>query len=85
MSKLFLFHCNDGPHLLTSPHLPGWRVLDLGGCRWLLMGTMGHMPLLPLTPVAAVTQTSFPPAHSGGKWQGKEAILVPLWSMASVG
>lgn len=49
------------------------------------MGTVGHMPLLPLTPVAAVTQTSFPPAHSGGEWQGKEAILVPLWSMARVG
>ena len=48
------------------------------------MGTVGHTQLLPLTTVA-VTQTSFPPAHSGGKWQGKDKILFPLWSMAGAG
>lgn len=46
-------------------------VLDLGGCQWLLMGEAGHVQPLLLTAVA-VTKPSFPPAHSGGEWQGKK-------------
>lgn len=42
------------------------------------------MQLLRLTAVA-VTQTSFPSAHSGGEWQGKEGILFPLGSVARAG